>query len=172
MIDRNDDFARNMQLAIKEQVITGVHKAGQAVFDRREDTISGLIIDGIEKRLEAGSRYEGNIFTEQFDGGFLTERTSGTLKSDPHRPFRCPRKRRRNPFRTRLVREILDATGLVNNSAIKLYDGPIVQWPFIGCTQTFDYFALARVIAQRCARFLLRFANLQRNARALVQQAQ
>ena len=68
--------------------------------------------------------------------------------------------------------EILNSPGLVNDGPVEFYNCPIVQRAFIGLAHSFDHFALARMIAKRCARLLLRLANLQSDASALVEQAQ
>src|SRR6266852_4122349 len=44
VIDWNDDFAGNIQLAIQQQVIASMNETGQTVFDGRQNAICGLIV--------------------------------------------------------------------------------------------------------------------------------
>ena len=79
---------------------------------------------------------------------------------------------RRDSFLIRLICEILNSPGLMNYGPVEFYNRSIVQRSFIGPAHPLDDFALARVIAERYPRFLLRLSNLQGQPRPLVKQAQ
>src|SRR6266850_1264262 len=171
-MDWNDDFAGNIQFAIQQQVIAGMNEPSQTVFDGRQKAVCGSIVNRREERLEGCSRHKRDVFTKEFDRSLFTKCASGALKSDAQCFLALHGKSRRSWFMTRLGGEILNAAGFVNDGPIEFYDCPIVQGAIIRFAHTLDHFALPRMIAKRRARFLLRFADLQGEASAFVEQTQ
>jgi hypothetical protein len=66
MIDANDYFGADVQTAVEQEVITGVHETGQAIFDGRENHIRRTIFNRVEKRFEGRPRRQSNFIAEQF----------------------------------------------------------------------------------------------------------
>ena len=64
-----------------------MNETGETVLYRSEDIVGSFVTDGAEERLESRTRHEGNVITEQTNGGLFTERSPCALKRDPRATF-------------------------------------------------------------------------------------
>ena len=81
-------FRHDLQGAFEQQIVATVHRTGQGVLHRRQDSVGRAIVDGRKERLECPPRHYLHLLAEQTDDRFFAECATLALESDSQPPRR------------------------------------------------------------------------------------
>ena len=84
MLDGEDSFGGDGEVALEEKIVDTNDRAGERIFHGGEEGVGEAVCDGAEGGVKGGARDSGDGGAEELDGGFFAEGAGFALEGDAH----------------------------------------------------------------------------------------